>query len=158
MKAGYESETSAIERWLDRVTAAGGAVLALGTALTFLAVKGPIPTHFDRAGQPDAWGSKGVLLVVVLIATVVSNQFFALRGLPVAPHPRRPYREMLAAMGAGLTWSFAMTVLFMGGLGAGLLPPPGRGLLVVTYLGLLGPVAVFGVRVLLGWAAQRNVG
>ncbi len=150
---------SRIERAFDRVAIAGLVCAALLAVYGFVFVAGPVPTHFDAAGRPDAFGSKGILLLV-LIPVVPGVALFA--GLRNAPHTfnyavaitpenaERQYRiarELLAGTGAGIAWTIAATVLSITGTGAGWFAAPGPLLLAFILTVTLGPVA---------WSLRRS--
>jgi uncharacterized membrane protein len=93
----------------------GLAALALLAWITLRALRGParlparIPTHFDLAGHPDAWGSPAMLLLLPAVAAAVYLLISVVARLPGAfNYPvrvtaqNRPRLEALAL--AMITW------------------------------------------------------
>jgi len=95
--------------------AAGIAALAVLFWITYSAFKGPerlpdrIPTHFDLAGNPNAWGSPSALLLlpglafVIYLAITLVSRFPSAFNFPVRVTPEnRPRLEALAL--SMVTW------------------------------------------------------
>jgi len=62
---------SILEKLLE-VTAALGIIINLIILIKFFSMlPNTIPTHFDAAGTPDNWGSKGALLILPIVAFVL---------------------------------------------------------------------------------------
>lgn len=63
----------------------------LYAVVTYLGLPAEIPTHFNVAGQPDAWGAKseGLISIVVLalctVGCLVIVRFPRIHNVPVAP-------------------------------------------------------------------------
>jgi len=82
---------------------------------------GPVPTHFDFAGRPNAWGSPAMLWLLPVIAlamfallSVVGRLPMRLINLPVAvtdenlPRIRSLLGDLLAALWAELACTFLL--------------------------------------------------
>jgi hypothetical protein len=105
---------------LEAVSLIALAVLAF---ITIRAFYGParlpdhIPTHFNAAGQPDAYGSSAMLLVFPIIATVIYllmtlvSRFPAAFNFPVRVTPlnRQRLEELALSM---IAWLKAEVVVF----------------------------------------------
>lgn len=144
---------SPAEKVWDTVAIVGLLVTVLLAVYTFAFVQGPVPTHFNAAGEPDAFGSKGVLLLLLIPAVSATALFAGLRGVPhtfnypvpITPeNAERQYRlgrELLASVGAGLAWTMAAVALSIAGTAAGWFPEPGPLLLLFIVTATMGPVA-----------------
>lgn len=114
-----ELERSPVERVADALTLAGLAACVAAVAAAFVWVDGPVPTHMNAAGEPDAWGGPGVLVFVAMVAMAIATMLTAFRGAPHtfnypvvvtaenAPRLYRLSRELLAIAGTIVAWTFA---------------------------------------------------
>lgn len=65
-------ETGSVTRWIRRGTVALTAAVALALLVLYPTLPETIPTHFDFAGRPDAWGPRSsvFLLAGIFIALI----------------------------------------------------------------------------------------
>lgn len=66
------SEPSPTPRWLVEFAALAGVAVAVSSVLRVWGeLPERVPMHFDLAGQPDAWGSRGTLLLLPVLSAVM---------------------------------------------------------------------------------------
>ncbi|MFN7142387.1 MAG: hypothetical protein ACK4YP_01325 [Myxococcota bacterium] len=151
-------ERSPVERVADALTLAGLAVMLTALVATFVWVDGPVPTHMNAAGEPDAWGSsKGGLLILAMLGGGIPAVLTGLRGAPHtfnypsgvtpenAPRMYRLGRELLAIMGASVAWTFAEILVSFALVSARIVSSAPWGLpfsLAITFV----PLAVYIVK------------
>lgn len=148
-------EASRVERVADGIAALGLLVIVGSAVGTFLWVDGPVPTHMNAAGKPDAWGGKGTLLFLPLVTLVPLVTFQLLRRAPHtfnypvaitpenAPRLYRLGRELVALMGAAVAWTFALIAASFAAIAAGISAPAAPWLLPVTLGITFVPLAVY---------------
>lgn len=151
-------ERSPVERVADVLTLAGVATMLAVLAATFVGVDGPVPTHMNAAGEPDAWGSgKGSLLILVMLGCGIPAVLAGLRRAPHtfnypaditaenAPRMYRLGRELVALMGTAVAWTFAGILVSFALVSARIVPSAPWGLpfsMAITF----GPLLVYIVR------------
>jgi uncharacterized membrane protein len=133
---------SPLENWLEAIALAGLAYTMWIVAGNWSQLPARLPRHFNGAGQADAWGSRGDLLVPVVISILVHALLTAVSLFPhkgnflqpiTAENAERQYRlmrrllavvkiEMAALFAYILTQTIRTAFGTASGLGMGFLP------------------------------------
>lgn len=143
-----------LESFLLLVALVGVVCCVAPLALTWSALPPIVPSHFDAAGRPNAYGSKSWLLLLPALSVILTVGFTILARYPHlfnypvrvtpenAPRLYRSGRLLLRWMNVALTWVFAFiewqTLQVVRGNAAGL---PAWFLPVTLVLVVLVPLA-----------------
>jgi uncharacterized membrane protein len=116
-----DARRSALD-WVFEIVSAGALLLAIGdVAMHWSMLPERIPIHFGAAGDPNGWGSKSMLLlllattVTMAILLTVAESRQRLINIPMnldrdSPKVRRLLRSMVIVMKAVITVAFAWIV------------------------------------------------
>lgn len=108
--------------WLLEGVSAGALLAAIGdVAIHWSILPERIPVHFGLAGNPNGWGGKSMLLLLVATTVAISviltvaESYQRLINVPLnvdrdSPEVRRLLRSMVIAMKAVITVSFVWIV------------------------------------------------
>lgn len=64
-------ETGPTTRWIRRFAVALTAAVAIALLVRYPSLPDTIPTHFNAAGQADAWGSRSSVFILIAIFVVI---------------------------------------------------------------------------------------
>jgi uncharacterized membrane protein len=148
---------SGVDWLLEAIGAASVAAAAAEIALRWNALPAKIPTHFGIDGQPNGWGGRNSLLVL-LASTIVmftllslAEKYQRLVNIPVkvdreAPEVKRLIRSLAivikAVLAAGFFWITHVTI----GIATGNRIAMGRVFLPVFLAAVFVPVVYYSVR------------
>jgi uncharacterized membrane protein len=65
------TSTAIVERWTEMAAAAALAAAWIVCFAGYQNVPETVPSHFDAAGKPDAYGDKAIIFLLPIVATVV---------------------------------------------------------------------------------------
>jgi len=138
------------------VVAAAALVCAWAVALSAWSdLPQRVPTHFDFSGRPDAWGSKGVFLVLPIVLLVLYALLTLLSRVPHiynypvpitpenAPTQYRLARGLLAEMKAVISVAFAYLTWSVTAVARGFREDLGAWFLFTLLLALAGLLAKY---------------
>lgn len=149
---------TAAERIAEGIALVGLAAMIVVTAAHWPLLPERRPQHFDAAGRPDAWGSRGMLLSVPLVAvglyvllTVLS--FFPRRFnylWPITPENARDQyrlaRQLVVHVKMVVVWIFGYITWGTIRTGMGRMAGLGAAFLPVSLILVFGLIVIYSVR------------
>lgn len=133
-------------RMIERILSVLGIVILLVAtiilAIKFSGITGEIPTHFNAAGEADAYGSKYSLLFPIITGWIIYIADLILLRFPKAWNIPRgwscgPIKMMVVVLNVFVAITFAwMTIASVQGKGLG------PGFIIVTLGGVFGTIIV----------------
>jgi uncharacterized membrane protein len=109
---------TATDRLLAALASLGALLLLGGVPFLWSRLPDRVPTHFGFTGQPDAWGDKGVLLLLPFLGLMLYATLMALTRIPhfynypvrITPENAeaqyRLARRLLLALNVVVLWLF----------------------------------------------------
>lgn len=133
-------------RVIERVLSVLGIVILLGAtiffAIKFHSITGEVPTHFNVAGEADAYGSKYSLLFPIILGWIMYIAILVLLRFPKGWNVPvgwaiGPIKMMVVVLNVFIAITFAwMAVAAVNGLGLG------PGFIIVSLGGTFGTIIV----------------
>jgi uncharacterized membrane protein len=144
--------------WVFEAVSAGALLVATGdVAMHWSILPERIPVHFGIAGDPNGWGGKSMLLLLlattlaIAILLTVAESYQRLINVPLkvdrdSPEVRRLLRSMVIAMKAVITVSFVWIVDLTMRTAVGEANGLGRAFAPLFLGGTIAPIAYYLVK------------